>query len=77
VRLTLYGRRECHLCEDMARELTARGVEFTEADVDAEPSLRAKYGGRVPVLADPRGREICHGWLDPVALRRALDDPTA
>jgi hypothetical protein len=72
VRLRLYGRAYCHLCEEMARALRALGVEFDELDVDADPALEERYGELVPVLLDAAGREICHYHLDREALQRAL-----
>ena len=73
VRLTLYGRSYCHLCEDMAAAL--RGLQesldfgFAVVDVDVDPALEARYGELVPVLTDPQGEEICHYFLDIAALR--------
>ena len=52
----------------MARLLRALGVPFEELDVDADESLRARYGDRVPVLTDAAGKELCHGRLDPAVL---------
>ncbi len=72
MKFRLYGRAYCHLCEDMAGALRARGVDFEEIDVDTDPSLEARWGELVPVLADAGGREICHYHLDPGALERAL-----
>ncbi len=56
----------------MAAELLALGLGFTKIDVDADPALRARYGRRVPVLADAEDREICHARLDAPALRARL-----
>ena len=72
MRLKLYGRSYCHLCEDMARALRALGVEFDEIDVDADAALLERFDQLVPVLADASGREICHHRLDQAALRKAL-----
>jgi glutathione S-transferase len=76
VRLTLYARAYCHLCEDMAAALGPLGAElefsFVEVDVDADPLLEARYGDKVPVLVDAHGREICHYFLDVEALRRRI-----
>jgi glutaredoxin len=54
IRLTLYGRADCHLCHEMravvqsvARE---RELEVEEVDVDTDPALVAAYGAEVPVL---------------------------
>ncbi|MGA7986732.1 MAG: glutaredoxin family protein [Burkholderiales bacterium] len=76
VRLTLYGRTYCHLCEDMLRALEPlQGeLQFTvqTIDVDADPALEVRYGERVPVLVGPDGREICHYFLDLTALTDRL-----
>lgn len=70
--LTLYGRYGCHLCEDMRLHLEElRGelaFDLELVDVDADPALAARYGTLVPVLADG-DQEICHYFLDLVALR--------
>ena len=76
MRLTLYGRAYCHLCEDMATALAplaARyGFSVIEVDVDSDPELERRYGELVPVLLGPDGREICHYHLDVAALRQRL-----
>ena len=75
VRLTLFGRTYCHLCDDMAAALapivarTDASVEIV--DVDSDPALEARFGDRVPVLfagAD----ELCHYFLDGDRVKRAL-----
>jgi glutaredoxin len=72
LKLRLYGRAYCHLCEDMAGALRARGVEFEEIDVDSNPGLEARWGELVPVLTDAQDGEICHYHLDEAALDQAL-----
>jgi len=51
-RLVLYGRRYCHLCEEMLAALRAldAGLAPEVLDVDADPALEARYGEHVPVL---------------------------
>jgi hypothetical protein len=56
----------------MARALRELGVAFEEFDVDTDPALASRYGGRVPVLTDAVGIEICHYRLDRAALRAQL-----
>lgn len=56
----------------MAQALRARGVPFTQIDVDADAALEARYGERVPVLTDAAGAEICYGRLDEAALEARL-----
>jgi len=76
MRLRVYGRSYCHLCDDMIAALhalqDALSFQFEVLDIDAEPALEARYGERVPVLVDAQGKEICHYWLDEDALRRRL-----
>ena len=76
MRLTLYGRAYCHLCEDMLRALEGLQDElrFTveTVDVDADPVLERRYGERVPVLVGPDEQEICHYFLDLTALTDRL-----
>jgi len=73
--ISLFGRPGCHLCGDMRAALEefrdALGFSLREVDIDADPALTARYGALIPVLV-LGGREICHGHLDPAALRRAL-----
>jgi len=84
LRLTLYSRSWCHLCEDMLEALRAfmarAGLAFTVevVDVDADPALLARYDELVPVLAGvPGGREICHYFLDEAALQAYLAEALA
>jgi glutaredoxin len=72
LRLKLYARAYCHLCEDMARVLRSLGVEFDEYDVDSDPGLENRFGELVPVLTRADGTEICHYHLDEQALAQAL-----
>ena len=76
--LTVYGREECHLCQDMIAALRKMqtDVSFTLdiIDVDNDSDLQARYGTLVPVLmAD--GEEICHYHLDMAALEKVLGRP--
>ena len=73
--LTLIVRHGCHLCDDMRATLNdllnGRPVTVREVDVDADPELFARYNELVPVLK--RGElEICHYFIDAVALEQAL-----
>ena len=55
VRVTLYTRPGCHLCEDAKREmLAARCAEqysLQEVNIDADPELKRRYGWDIPVVA--------------------------
>jgi len=77
VKLTLYTRTGCHLCEDMEQVLRELATEyefvFDSVTIDNNPELERSYGAKVPVLA--RGDvEICHYHLDRVALMAALGE---
>ncbi len=54
VLLTLYGRRNCHLCEDMSKAVSelASVVPFsvTHVDIDSFPEIVDEYNEIVPVL---------------------------
>jgi hypothetical protein len=70
--LVLYGRAHCRLCDVMAERLLDLDLPFEKVDVDGDPALVARYGTRVPVLADAQGVEVCHAHLDVAALRTRL-----
>ena len=74
--LRVYGRRYCHLCDEMIVALRALQSELTfqfeVLDVDSDAALEARYGELVPVLVDAQDAEICHYWLDEDALRKRL-----
>ena len=74
-KLIVYGREECHLCQDMIlalRNLQAQvSFDFQVVDIDSDPELTARYGDKIPVLFSPSTRqEICHYFL----VLAALDD---
>ena len=61
MRLTLYGRADCHLCHEMRAVVDAVAprrcaFELEEVDVDGDPALVAAYGEEVPVLLRERAR---------------------
>ena len=69
--LTVYGRLDCHLCQDMQYALEPYreelGFEVKFIDIERDPELVKAYGTRVPVLA-AQENEICHYFLDKQAL---------
>ena len=77
IRVTLYGREDCHLCHEMravVEEVRAAGpleVEVEEVDVDGDPALVAAYGNQVPVLC-VNGRKAFKYRVDARALRARL-----
>lgn len=79
IRLTLYGRAECHLCHEMRRVVdevlrdteSARAAEVVEVDVDSDPALVRAYGDDVPVLCVNGVRAFVHR-VDRAALAARL-----
>ena len=71
VKLTVYVRSYCHLCEDMLTALAALRsqwqFELDVIDIEGEPLLEQQYGVRIPVLKAGE-EEICHYFLDQSAL---------
>jgi glutaredoxin len=55
MKVTLYTRAGCHLCDDAkqaiesARRRTA--FDYEEFDIDSDPQLRQLYNEEVPVIA--------------------------
>jgi len=74
--LTVYSRRQCHLCdlllEDLGALLGERGV-IQVVDVDQDPRLRERYGLWIPVVVGD-GQELSGYPLNRDAIRRYLDD---
>ena len=79
IRLTLYGRADCHLCHEMRRVVdevlrdteSARAAEVVEVDVDRDPALVRAYGDDVPVLCVNGVRAFAHR-VDRAALAARL-----
>jgi hypothetical protein len=75
--VTLYGRPECHLCDE-AREglqaLRARGLAFEvrEVNIESDDRLLRRYLERIPVI-ELDGEVVCELRLDPHELRARLD----
>jgi hypothetical protein len=60
LRVRLYGKRGCHLCEqaeaDLARLRRRYAHTLEVVDITQDPELMARYGLRIPVLV-VAGRE--------------------
>jgi thiol-disulfide isomerase/thioredoxin len=72
-KLIVYGREECHLCQDMILALQNLQVQvsfaFQVIDIDSDSELVARYGDKIPVLMSSHNdQEICHYFLDLAAL---------
>jgi uncharacterized membrane protein len=54
IEVTLYSRKECHLCDQAKSELDALQEEIPHKlnviDIDTSPNLRRKYGEQIPVV---------------------------
>ena len=76
VRVVVYTRGGCHLCEVamavVADVCAPRRVGWREIDIDGEPELAARYTDQVPVtFVDGRQHDF---WrVDPGRLAAALD----
>jgi len=75
VRVTLYSRHGCHLCDAMrvvvaavARDLP---LEVDEVDIDGDPALVTAYGDQVPVLL-VNGRKAFKYRVDAATLRERV-----
>ena len=75
LQLTLFGRVECHLCEDAAAVLDALAgdleISVNRVDIDGLPAVRTRYDRHVPVLCH-EDTEICRHSLDLPKLERYL-----
>jgi hypothetical protein len=59
MRLSLYQRDECPLCDEAYEILAAAGVpDFDPVWIDGDAALEARYGTRVPVLHRSGGAEL-------------------
>ncbi len=69
--LTLYGRQDCHLCDEMIaalhQHLNPYYFSLEIVDIDSDPKLEELFGLKVPVLM-ANDRELAHYFLDPIAL---------
>lgn len=63
--LTLYTTLGCHLCETLEAELARLGhasIQLERVEIAESETLLARYGTRIPVLADERGNELERGF---------------
>jgi glutaredoxin len=73
--LELYSRPGCHLCDEL-RGLCERlqgefSFQLTEVNIDADPTLQARYGEEIPVLFID-GRRAVKFRTTETALRRVF-----
>ena len=76
MRLTIYSKPGCHLCDDM-KATVARTVEdradisLEEIDISGDPSLMARYELEIPVLLID-GKKAAKYRISEGELRRKL-----
>jgi glutaredoxin len=71
MKIVLYSRRGCHLCEQVEEMLAAIAVETVVVDVDSSPGLAAAFGTRVPVV-EVDGRVLIEGRFEERELMAVL-----
>ena len=58
----LYGRAQCHLCDEMVEDLQnalpGRSCQIEYRDVDTDPTWQQRYGTVIPVLTTADGQEL-------------------
>lgn len=74
MRILLYTRRGCHLCEQVEDLLACHRIEAVHVDVDASSETAARYGFRVPVL-EVDGKAVLEGRIEEAALLDAVRVP--
>ena len=75
--VVLYGRPDCHLCEEARtalERLRADGLEFEleEVDIEGDEELHRRYLERIPVV-ELAGEIVSELHLDEDGLRARLD----
>jgi glutaredoxin len=80
-RLVLYGRPDCHLCDEARaglESLRAEGLslELEEVDIESDDALLRRYLERIPVV-ELDGEVVSELWLDVDALRVRIDTLSA
>jgi glutaredoxin len=75
IRLTLYSKPGCHLCEEMKDVVrrVARQIPLSvdEVDISADPALESRYGQDIPVLMI-EGKKAAKFRIGEEALTRML-----
>jgi hypothetical protein len=75
-RVVLYGRPDCHLCDEARRrllDLRAGGLDFelVEVDIETDDRLLRRYLERIPVI-EAGGEVVSELHLDADGLRSRL-----
>jgi len=80
VEITLYVKQDCHLCEDMLKNLNTFLSEFEQdisasiiiRDIDDRENWYQRYREYVPVLV-VNGEEVCHYFFDSEELAEVIE----
>jgi glutaredoxin len=75
--VTLYGKADCHLCDEaealLARVGSSLPIEVRKVDIQSSPELFARYQYRIPVIEVSGGQSL--DWpTTPERVRRAILD---
>lgn len=75
VRVTLYTRRGCHLCDDaksfLVDEQKRLGFILSEVDIDSNADLRERFDTCIPVIV-VNDKERFRGGIQPILWRRLV-----
>lgn len=71
MKVTLYARSPCPLCEEAKDELRRLGVSWDEIDIETDDALLLKYAERIPVV-EYRGDVLAEGNLREQPLEQLL-----
>ncbi len=71
MKLVLYSRPGCHLCDDARAVIERVGAPFEEIDIETDDALHAAYLERIPVVVLD-GREVFEHFVGEGALREHL-----
>jgi glutaredoxin len=73
--VTLYGRPDCHLCDDaraaLERVRATHPFRLDEVDIETDDALLKRYLERIPVVALD-GEELFDLFVDEEALARTI-----
>jgi glutaredoxin len=71
LKVVLYTREGCHLCEEAQEVLSEFGISPTLVDIDDDQKLREQFNACVPVV-EIDGQIRFRGRVEPTLLRRIM-----
>jgi glutaredoxin len=71
LKVVLYTREGCHLCDEAREVLNEFGISPTLVDIDGDAGLRARFDTCVPVV-EISGRIRFRGRIEPKLLFRII-----